>query len=257
MKPEERQNKILAILRAMQREMRVEELSAMLEVSPLTIRRDLESLVEHKTIIRTHGGCIFVGRAALETEYHQKVAKNYALKQAIGTAAAELVKPNQVLLINDGSTTFHLAAQLGTKGPLTIYTNSIAMISELNRFQEIRLFVIGGEYNPESYSLRGVFAEQMLEGLHFDQVFLGADGIDADALCTVATPEEARLTRCMLSRAAKKVLIADHTKAGRKGHAAYGRLGDFDLWITTPGVPNYLLRSYQSKTVIQEAVSSG
>jgi len=250
MKPEDRQNKILAILRAMQQEIKVEDLAEMLEVSPLTIRRDLDQLSTQRTIIRTHGGCIAVGRAALETEYHQKVALNFELKQAIGRAAGKRIGPGETLLMNDGSTTFHLASHLGEVGQLIIYTNSLAMISELSRFPDIRLILLGGEYNNESYSMRGSFIEQILEPLHFDQVILGADAVSDEGSCTVSTPEEAHLTRVMLSRGTKKVLLADHTKAGRQGHVGYSTLDQFDFWITTTGIPEEKLRIYREMTEV-------
>ncbi len=252
MKTEKRRNKILSILRAMQKEVRVEELAAMLDVSPLTVRRDLEQLSKDRTIIRTHGGCLAVGRAALETEYHKKVALNFELKNAIGRAASEEVRKGHALLINDGSTTFHLASHLGGIGPLSVYTNSLAMISELSRFSEIRLYIIGGEYMSEHYSLRGSFAETMLEKLSFDLVFLGADAIDDAGHCLVGTPEEARFTQIMLSRGRRKILLADHTKVGRSAHMPYGALSDFDMWITTKGIAHSLLVRFAKQTSIRE-----
>ena len=132
MKTEKRRREIIARLRAMQIELRVDELTKMLGVSSLTIRRDLEQLAGQSLIIRTHGGCLAAGRAALETEYHKKVAHNFGLKQAIGRAAAGEVKAGHILLINDGSTTYHIGAQLGDKAPLTVYTNSLAMITDLS-----------------------------------------------------------------------------------------------------------------------------
>jgi DeoR family transcriptional regulator, fructose operon transcriptional repressor len=123
MKLEERRKRILELLQAMQKELRVEDLAEMLGVSQLTIRRDLDELATGKTIIRTHGGCLAVGRAALETEYHQKVAENFELKRAIGAAAVERVLPGQHVLLNDGSTTFHLATQFTGRGPFTVTTN--------------------------------------------------------------------------------------------------------------------------------------
>lgn len=250
MKPEDRQNKILTILRAMQQEIKVEDLAEMLDVSPLTIRRDLDQLSSQKTIIRTHGGCLSVGRAALETEYHQKVALNFELKRAISMAAAERITAGQTLLMNDGSTTFHLSSRLGGIGPLSIYTNSLAMISELSRFPDIRLILLGGEYNNESYSMRGSFTEQTLEPLHFDQVILGADAVGEDGRCTVSSPEEAHLTKTMLKRGTNKILLADHTKAGKIGHIGYGSLDHFDLWITTAGIREDLLREYRKMTEV-------
>ncbi len=235
MRPEDRRKRILELLQAMQKELRVEDLADMLGVSQLTIRRDLDELTQRKTIIRTHGGCLAVGRAALETEYHKKVAKNFELKRAIGSAAVERVQPGHHILLNDGSTTFHLGTQLLGWGPLTVTTNSLALITVLAVDPAITLQILGGTYTDAEYSLRGSLAERMLEDLHFDILFLGADAIDEEGRCMAATAEEARLTQIMIRRSSRRILLADHTKIGRKGYVAYGRLSDFSEWITSGG----------------------
>ena len=233
MKPEDRRKWVLELLQAMQKELRVEDLAEMLQVSQLTIRRDLDELTRRKTIIRTHGGCLAVGRAALETEYHKKVAENFELKRAIGAAAAERVETGQHILLNDGSTTFHLGTQLSGRGPLTVTTNSLALITVLSGNPDITLQILGGTYTDAAYSLRGSLAEQMLEGMHFDILFLGADAIDKEGRCMAASAEEARLTQIMMRRSGRRILLADHTKVGRKGYVAFGSLSDFSEWITS------------------------
>lgn len=253
MKIEERQNRILAILRAMQREIRVEELAEMMDVSSLTIRRDLDQLSSDKTIIRTHGGCLSVGRAALETEYHKKVGLNFDLKQAIGREASTLLEDGDSLLLNDGSTTFHLATHLGSDKKLTVFTNSLAMITEISRFSNVQLFILGGKYSDTSYSLRGSLLEQVLENYTFDKVFLGADAIDEKGRCMVSTTEEARLTRFMLDSGRMKILLADHTKTSADGHCAYGSLSDFDIWITTHGLDRSIYPAKNSQVNIRIA----
>lgn len=256
MKPEHRQKEIISLLRAMQTEVRVEELARRLGVSGLTIRRDLSELAGKGAIIRTHGGGIAPGRAALETGYHRKAAQNFALKQAIGRAAAAEALPGQVLLINDGSTTYHVAAHLEGRGPLTVYTNSLAMLTDLSRARDVSVYILGGRYDPDLYSLQGSLAERVLETLKIDLCFLGADAVGRDGECLVATPEEASLTRTMLRRAGRRVLLADHTKveAGRSG-AAYGSLADFHLWITTPGIDPAVLDALGRYVTIKEATA--
>ena len=253
MRPETRQTEIVTLLRAMQKELRVDELASMLRVSALTIRRDLEQLAAGGRVIRTHGGCIAAGRAALETEYHSKVAQNFELKQAVGRAAAEEVRPGSVVLVNDGSTTFHVAAHLEERAPLTVFTNSIAMITDLGRIPGIELYILGGRYNRELYSLQGSLTEHILEGQQFDVCFIGADSVTPEGQCMVVTPEEASLTRAMLRRARRRVLLADHTKCAEGGYHAYGTLRDFNLWITTAGVPAELLQAYRTMVQIKEA----
>jgi DeoR/GlpR family transcriptional regulator of sugar metabolism len=252
-KPARRQQEIISLLRAMQTELRAEELARMLGVSPLTIRRDLKRLAADSAIIRTHGGCLAAGRAALETGYHQKVALNFNLKQAIGRAAAAEVEPGDTLLINDGSTTYHLAAQLEGRGPLTVYTNSLAMITDLSRCPDLALYILGGRYNGELYSLQGGLTEQVLESVAFDECFIGADAVTLDGQCLVSTPEEASLTRAMLRRARRRILLADHTKFAAEGHFAYGTLRDFNLWITTPGLQREQLEGVRAFVTVKEA----
>lgn len=253
MKPEDRRNEILSILRAMQQELQVEELAGLLKVSPLTVRRDLQRLAGQGAIIRTHGGCLAAGRASLETEYYKKVALNFERKQAIGKAAAQIVSPGETILINDGSTTFHLASHLNGTGPLTVYTNSLAMITELSRFGDIKIYILGGEYSPDLYSLSGSLTVSTLEQLSFDQVFLGVDAITEDGKCLVTTQEEAGLTRAILRNGRKRVLLADHTKVGAQSYVAYGGLSDFDLWITSPGLDRELLGEFRKHTNVVEA----
>ncbi|MCF6336269.1 MAG: DeoR/GlpR family DNA-binding transcription regulator [Spirochaetales bacterium] len=250
MKPLNRQNNILSILRAMQREVSVDELAEMMAVSNITIRRDLDQLAGEKTIIRTHGGCLSVGRAALETEYHKRVRINFSLKQAIGKAASEIVGNGDILLLNDGSTTFHLGAHLGSKKGITVFTNSLALVTEVSRFDNLDLYIVGGKYNSEQYSLRGSMLEQILENYTFDKVFIGADAIDQNGRCFVSSTEESRLTELMLRIGRKKILLADHTKVKADSHCVYASLSDFDTWITTDGMDNKLYSSYSEKTEI-------
>ena len=236
-----RQEKLLDRLRAAQREWRVEELAAALKVAPLTIRRDLTALESRGAVLRTHGGCLQAGRAVLETAYHQRVAHHFELKRAIGREAARSVDPGATLLINDGSTTFHLAAHLGERAPLNVYTNSIAMIGELCRYPRIALHILGGRYNEDGHFLGGPLTERLLETLAFDLVFLGADAVNAAGQCLTLDPEVARTTQIMMRRGRRKILLADHTKIGAPGNAVYAGLKDFDLWITTSSPGSMML----------------
>ena len=239
----------MAQLRALQSEMSVDELAGKFRVSALTIRRDLEQLETVGAIIRTHGGCLL--RTTVESVYHQRVATNFELKQAIGRSAAQEVKSGDIILINDGSTPFHLAAHLGDRGTLSVYTNSMAVVSELSRFPSVQLFILGGQYNSAMHYMGGSMTEQLLEGLYFDSVFMGADAIDVQGNCLVSDPGIARLTQIMLRRGRRKVLMADHTKVGAVGHAVYAKLSELDVWYTTTGIDPGTLRRLGKQTAIK------
>ncbi len=255
MKPEERQQEIVSLLRAMQRELTVEEIALHFGTSQLTIRRDLDCLVENHVILRTYGGCVI--RNTLGAAYQKQVGRNFKLKQAIGHAAAQLVKSGEIILIDDGSTTFHLASNLESRAPLTVVTNSIAVIPEVSRFPGIQLEVLGGSYNRETNFLGGSLSERVLESLYFDAVFVGADAVDETGHCLVRASDVARLTEVMLKRAKHRFLLADHTKAGAHSHVTYGTLADFDLWVTTVGINAKRMKVYNKLTTIREVECAG
>jgi DeoR/GlpR family transcriptional regulator of sugar metabolism len=251
MKPEVRQQNILSRLRALQRECSVDELAEGLQVSPLTVRRDLDKLVGKGAIIRTLGGCIATGKIQ-NSVYQTRVATNFDLKQAIGREAAREVKDGDVVIINDGSTAFHLASCLGQCGRITVYTNSIAMVGELSRFSNIRLYILGGEYHSDWFYIGGSLMERVLETIDANVVFVGTDALDSQGRCLVTDQDMARTTQMMLRRGRKKVLLADATKLNASSHVIYGTLGDVDLWVTSKIPDRSALKRFQKLTEIRE-----
>ncbi|MGI6087145.1 MAG: DeoR/GlpR family DNA-binding transcription regulator [Kiritimatiellia bacterium] len=255
MKPDKRRQQIIDRLRAVPQEWSVEELAHAMQVSPLTIRRDLDLLAKKGAVVRTIGGCLAVWRLH-HADYRDRVANNFALKQAIGRAAAREVHPGDVLLISDGSTAYHLASCLGTSGPLSVYTNSVAMIGELRRFDNVRLYVLGGEYNTRFSFLGGALLQKSLENLTADKVFVGADAIDDQGRCLTTDQETAHTAALMLGRGRRKILLADHTKVRNDGGVAYGSLRDFDLWITSAGPESKIMSSLKKMTHVLTATAN-
>lgn len=254
MNPTDRQKKILELLRSLQKEWHVKELADHLDVSELTIRRDLDLLAKEGGIIRTHGGCIPAGIGSRGSFFYQQIEKNFKLKQAIGQEAAKLVKPGDTILLGDGSTIFQLVANLGDCSPLTIYTNSIGAIQELKATPNQRVHILGGEYDYEynMLFLKGSMTNRILETLHFDLVFIGTDSISKDGSCLTRTEEVAHTNQIVLRRGDRKILISDHTKLNAPGNVIYGKLGDFDLWITTTGIDENLMRVFRKLTTVKE-----
>ncbi len=248
MKIQNRQVKILEILRAMQRIVTIEEFIKILGVSGITIRRDLQELEEKKAIIRTHGGCMLAGRLAMETEYHKRVAINFELKRAIGERAAQEINDGDIILIEEGSTAFHLSTHLSNFKSLSVYTNSLALISELSRLPNVTLNLLGGVVNIDQYSVSGYITESMIEHIRFDKVFLEVDALDTSGTCFENSESIARLAKIMLRQGKEKILLCDHTKLGRNAYFSYASLDDFDKWITTPEINEEQLKLFRKKT---------
>ncbi len=256
LKPMERRDTILNLLRTMQKEWRVDELANELNVSELTIRRDLNELTKTGDIIRTHGGCISANRSSFNTYFYKEFERNLDLKRAIGKEAAQLVKPGDTVLLGDGSSVLQCANYLDNSGPLTIYTNNIAAIQDLKRNEQIRLYVIGGQYDYQynMLFLKGSLSDRILETLHFNLIIIGADGITSEGHCLSNNEEVARTNQIILRRGARKILLADHTKIGYGGNVIFGKLSDFDLWITSEGIDIETLKRFRKLTEIKEVM---
>lgn len=252
MKPEERQRHILQLLRAIQREWSVDELSKSFHVTPMTIRRDLNQLDNQGVVFRTHGGCISVIHSGFESVYQARVASNFALKQAIGEFASRLIHDGQNIILLDSSTTYHLASNLGNHRDLTVYTNSIAMITELAKYPNLDILVLGGRYNRNMLFLEGSLTHSILETIHFDNVYISVDAVDANGKCLVSNHETARTIQIILKQAKKSTLLTDHTKVDAGGKVICCGLSDFDTWITTPGMPKKRLVDYRTLTEVIE-----
>ena len=258
MRPIERQKYILNLLNVLRKEWRVKELADRLYVSELTIRRDLDFLVKRGDVIRTLGGCMAKGTGSVGTVFNNEYQRNLDRKTAIGKEAANLVKPNDTMLMGDGSTILQFAAHLGGIDGLKIYTNNIAAIQQVEKSGKVRLFILGGEYDHEynMMLLKGSLTDRVLETLKFDCIFIGTDAIGSKGQCLSRHEELARTNQIILRRGIKKILLADHTKVGALGNVVYGHLSDFDLWVTSKGINEDRLKLYKQQTEIIEIAPS-
>jgi len=255
MKPKDRQKEILYLLRSHQREWRVIDLSKKFNVTELTIRRDLNELYNQKEIIRTHGGCLTTDNSSFNTNYYKQFERNVAVKKLIGQEAVKFIKPYDTILVGDGTTAFQFAAHLNNTDPFTVYTNSIAAIQELKKCNNIRVYVLGGEYDHDlnMLFLKGSLSDRILETLHFNIVIMGIASINRNGDCLSENEEVARTNQIILRRGDRKILLADHSKVGATtGNVIFGNISDFDLWITSKGIKESSMNKLKNLTEVKE-----
>jgi DeoR/GlpR family transcriptional regulator of sugar metabolism len=189
----------------------VEELAATLGVSPATVRRDLGQLRVEGRITRTYGGAV-LGTASAELSVRQRELSNAPEKDAIARAAAGLVEPGAVVLLDAGSTTERLARLLRTIPDLTVATNSVAATCTLLDFGDTDIVVLGGRVRRINQTISGSPAEQMVRGLYADIAFIGADAVDPTRGVASRTLEQSTLKTLMADHARTVVVVADSTK---------------------------------------------
>ncbi|MBA6118691.1 DeoR family transcriptional regulator [Pseudomonas putida] len=207
----QRRHNILALLNE-QGEVSVDALARRFETSEVTIRKDLAALEANGLLLRRYGGAVPVPQEMLG-ETVQPVS---SYKKAIARAAVGRIREHARIIIDSGSTTAAMIPELGRQPGLVVMTNSLNVaraISELEH--EPVLLMTGGTWDPHSESFQGQVAEQVLRSYDFDQLFIGADGIDLSRGTTTFN-ELLGLSRVMAEVAREVIVMVESDKVGRK-----------------------------------------
>jgi DeoR/GlpR family transcriptional regulator of sugar metabolism len=218
---------------------RVSELTGLLSVSEMTIRRDIDVLAAAGLVEKVHGGATLRGGlSAEEPGFEAKSHRQLSEKEAISRAASRLVEPGQAIGLSAGTTTWRLAHHLADIPDLTVVTNSIQVADVLHRAARHDLTVVltGGVRTP-SDALVGPIAVNAVRSLHLDVLFLGVHGITADAGLTTPNLLEAETNRALVAASERLVVVADHVKWGVRGLSRIAGLEDVDVFVSDPGLP--------------------
>lgn len=194
-------------------EISVEELSHRFETSEVTIRKDLASLESNGLLLRRYGGAIALPKEVVTEGFSEKVSKR---KSNISRCAAELIKDHNRIVIDSGSTTGALIPRLNDKHGLVVMTNSLHVANALNELEnEPTLLMTGGTWDIRSESFQGQVAESVLRSYDFDQLFIGADGVDISRGTTTFN-EMLGLSQVMAEVSREVIVMIESDKVGRK-----------------------------------------
>ncbi|MBY8882485.1 DeoR/GlpR family DNA-binding transcription regulator [Actinacidiphila acidipaludis] len=229
---------------------RVNELTRRLNVSDMTVRRDLDALARQGVVEKVHGGAVPVVEASShEPGFEAKSALELGAKEAIARAAAALVPPGSAIALAGGTTAFALAHHLLDVPDLTVVTNSVRVADVFQSGQRrpgnghgeaTATVVITGGVRTPSETLVGPVADRAIQSLHFDLLFLGVHGISVEAGLSTPNLAEAETNRQFVRSARRVVVIADHTKWGTVGLSSFASLEDVDTLVTDAGIPEVL-----------------
>jgi DeoR/GlpR family transcriptional regulator of sugar metabolism len=228
---------------------RVTELVAALNVSDMTVRRDLDALAEQGLVTKVHGGATHGGGSTDEPSFSVKAARQRRAKEAIARAAAELVRPGTAIGVSAGSTTYAFARQLARVPDLTVVTNSPPVADLLHTLPgPPQTVILTGGVRTVSDALVGPVAIQAIRRLHLDCVFIGVHGVDAEAGFTSPNLMEAETNRVLVSTARRLVVMADHTKWGVVGLSEIAALHEASVLVSDGGL------GAGARQVLREAV---
>ncbi|EGN2451082.1 DeoR/GlpR transcriptional regulator [Salmonella enterica] len=213
----------------------IAELTDRMNVSHMTIRRDLQTLEQQGSVVLVSGGVQLSGRVAHEPSHHMKTSLAMMQKTAIGKLAASLIQPGSCIYLDAGTTTLAIAQHLVKTEQLTVVTNDFVIADYLLDNSGCTIIHTGGAVCRENRSCVGEAAATMLRGLMIDQAFISASSWSVRG---ISTPAEDKVTvkRAIASASRQRILVCDATKYGQVATWLALPLDIFDKIITDDGL---------------------
>jgi len=232
----------------LQREGRVNvlQLCKELKVSSVTIRKDLKLLEKKDLLFRTHGGANATNPYTVDRPVNEKEKLQSSEKADIASAAAQLIAPNDSIIIASGTTVLALAKKIQIRESLTVVTSALNVALELIKHPNVEVIQLGGLLRKSSSSVTGPYAQNILDDFFCTKLFLGVDGIDIELGLTTTNSMEAQLNRQMITQSQKVIVLSDSTKFGKRGFGRICGLEEIDQVITDSGIPEHYKKTLES-----------
>jgi DeoR family fructose operon transcriptional repressor len=246
MSSEERQQRIASFLQKAEFAS-LEELAKHVDASVSTVRRDLTTLEAAGLLKRTHGGARLLAPPTDEFTFSAHDTHQLAEKDAIGRACAELIQHGQTVIIDAGTTTYHVARFLEEKTP-HIVTNSLPVANLFASANKLEVVVSGGVIYPRLGVLVGPLAVESFKKIRADVAIMGGGGISLDGVSN-SHGLLIEIQRAMIASAQKVIFCFDHMKFGRQSVLPLCGLDSIDIVITDSKAPRDLVNQLRKKNV--------
>ena len=248
-----RQRQILAIAKETGR-VDVDQLSTRFEVSPQTIRKDLNDLCDRQLLQRIHGGAI-VGSGIENVSYEARRILAPEAKQAIGLRAAQLIPNNCSLIINIGTTTEQVAHALKSHRGMMVISNNINAIEILKHSDGIELIITGGLVRRSDGGIVGDAAVDFINQFKADYAVIGVSAIEEEGSLLDYDMREVRVAKAIIANARHVILVADHMKLSRTATVRLGHISQVNTLVTDEPLPPRLRKICQEHEVAVELAS--
>jgi DeoR family transcriptional regulator, fructose operon transcriptional repressor len=222
----------------------VKELATLLDISEITIRRDLTVLAEQGLLIRTHGGAMKVSLSQMPVSFAQKSAINAEQKDEICRIASSLISEGDVVFLDCGSTVFRICPFIRNL-KIKVVTNSLPIINELIG-STVSLNFAGGEIDMERQAAHGKIAAEHFNRYKADKAFVGIDGISIKNGLSSNSEKEAEITQAILQNTREAFFLCDSSKLEKDRYLPFANIDSVKNIITDSQVSEELLRQYQA-----------
>ncbi|MDA1476460.1 DeoR/GlpR family DNA-binding transcription regulator [Bacillus changyiensis] len=244
---EERYRAILAMLDKNQT-VEVVELAKQLDVTDMTIRRDLQALENDGLLIRVHGGAKKRDSHYIELSHNQKQDINVEFKKHIGKICADLISDHDTVFIGSGTTSDSIFDYLGDKH-VNVVTNSINVFQRVQNMPNIEVILTGGRYRKKTGTFYGYFANKLLTEIKVKKAFIGTNGISGTNI-TTANEEEGYGLQLVLNHTIDRYILADSTKFSIEAFFTFYDVRDITALITDHQLNSHVEDYYSKYTKI-------
>lgn len=220
---------------------KVQDLSENLDVSEVTIRKDLRLLESKKLLIRNHGSASALSSLITDRHVDEKEKLYTDEKRRIAEAANNMLEPNDKIIIASGTTLLTFANHIDMQKYLTAITSSVKVTLTLCYHPNIEVVQLGGSMRKNSVSVIGHYAEQILSTLSCNKLFLGVDGIDLNYGLTTSNMNEAYINQKMIEISDKVVVLTDSSKFGQRGFCKICDFNNIHHIITDTNAPAHMV----------------
>jgi DeoR/GlpR family transcriptional regulator of sugar metabolism len=251
--PERRRDQILAYLSTHDRTP-VSELSQVLGVSEVTVRKDLDALEAQGVLTRVHGGAVVSGRGRLELYFATREQEHLEEKRRIAQAAAALIRSGQRIFLDASTTALQVARLIKDREDLVVVTNGLYTALELNFCEGVTTVVVGGTMRRRSSSLVGSLNVNSLQRLRVDIGLFGARGVTARDGLMESDLDEAQLKQQLVSASGLVVGISDSSKFGMVAFSAFALPHEIDRIITDERAPAAIVAELRTLNIAVDLV---
>lgn len=216
----------------------VADLAETYDVTTETVRRDLTALERRGLVRRVHGGAIAArSLAMLEAGLGERDRANVEIKDSIAEAALRLLPPpGGTVLLDAGSTTARLVAQLPLEHGLTVYTHAVPLAARLTAYEAIDLHLLPGRVRSTTQAAVGAETVAAIDLLRVDVAFLGSNGLSVDHGLSTPDSDEAATKAAMVRRARQVVALVDASKIGHDYAVRFAAIAEVDVLVTDAAI---------------------
>lgn len=227
----------------------VAELSKEMNVTMVTVRKDLKILEGKRLLFRAHGSATPVYPYVNDRPVNEKELVHVDEKRSIALKALELITENEAIIIGSGTTVLAFAKAIPKNFRLTVLTGAMNVSMAMLDSPEVEIVQLGGLVRKSSNSVVGPFAEEMIREFACSKLFLSVDGISLDHGLTTSNMMEAHLNASMIRAVQRTVVLVDSSKFGKKGFGKICDLEDIDQIVTDKNLSEHYVQKLEEKGI--------